>query len=237
VGSAQNITRQKNTEEDLRYLSGQLLRLQDEERRRIARGLHDSTGQDLVALATTLGQLRNSLPTIDRKSRDLFAECKALSDKCIREIRTLSYVLHPTVLDQSGLADAIRDFVDGFTKRTGIRVNLELPPQLGRLARDIELTLYRVVQEALTNIQRHSGSQVATVRIAPNSNLTLEVSDRGKGAIAGLGQRKVEARFRIGVGIASMKERVRLVGGRLDIESGNEGTTVRATIPLEGSHA
>ena len=224
-GTNTDIEDRKQTEEELRRLSGQLLRLQDEARRRIARDLHDSTGQDLVALATMLGQLSNLIPSAERKSRRLVSECKALTLKCIRDIRTLSYVLHPPVLDEAGLGDAIRDYVDGFTKRSGIHVELELSPGVGRMLRDVELALFRVVQEALTNIQRHSGS---------HSNLTLEISDRGHGASVSVPRAKEEPRFKVGVGIPSMKERVKLIGGRLEIDSTSHGTTVRVTIPLEG---
>jgi len=233
-GTNTDIEDRKQTEEELRRLSGQLLRLQDEARRRIARDLHDSTGQDLVALATMLGQLRNLIPSAERKSRRLVSECKALTLKCIRDIRTLSYVLHPPVLDEAGLGDAIRDYVDGFTKRSGIHVELELSPGVGRMLRDVELALFRVVQEALTNIQRHSGSQQAKIRIDRNSNLTLEISDRGHGASVSVPRAKEEPRFKVGVGIPSMKERVKLIGGRLEIDSTSHGTTVRVTIPLEG---
>jgi signal transduction histidine kinase len=220
--------------EELRRLSGQLLRLQDEERRNIARDLHDSTGQDLVALATMLGQLRASIPSAKRKSRRLLSECKALADQCICEVRTLSYVLHPPVLDQAGLGEAIRDYVDGFTKRSGIHVELEVPPRVGRMARDIELVLFRVVQESLTNIQRHSGSQRAKIRVNRNSHLTMEISDFGRGLPVITQRGKEEARLEVGVGVPSMQERVKLIGGHLDIESGNQGTTVRVTVPLPG---
>jgi two-component system NarL family sensor kinase len=211
--------------------------LQDEERRGIARDLHDSTGQDLVALATTLGQLRSSIPSVERKSRRLLAQCKALADQCIREVRTLSYVLHPPVLDAAGLGDAIRDYVHGFTKRSGIRVELDLSPRLGRMAQDVELVLFRVVQESLTNIQRHSGSLQAKIRIDRNSNLTVEISDRGNGASASVSREKKELGYKIGVGIPSMQERVKLIGGQLDIDSTGQGTTVRVTIrlPLEAN--
>jgi len=181
-----------------------------------------------------LGQLRNLIPSAERKSRRLVSECKALTLKCIRDIRTLSYVLHPPVLDEAGLGDAIRDYVDGFTKRSGIHVELELSPGVGRMLRDVELALFRVVQEALTNIQRHSGSQQAKIRIDRNSNLTLEISDRGHGASVSVPRAKEEPRFKVGVGIPSMKERVKLIGGRLEIDSTSHGTTVRVTIPLEG---
>jgi two-component system NarL family sensor kinase len=232
-GVATDITERKRADEQLRRLSGELLRSQDEERRKIARDLHDSMGQDLVALATMLGQLRTSIPTAKRKSRRLFSECKVLADKCIRDIRTLSYVLHPPVLDEAGLGEAIRDYVDGFTKRSGIHVELEVPPRVGRMARDIELVLFRVVQESLTNIQRHSGSEQAKILVNRNSHLTLEISDLGHGLSATEQRGKEEARLEVGVGIPSMQERVKLIGGQLDIESSDHGTTVRVTIPLE----
>jgi signal transduction histidine kinase len=206
--------------------------LQDEERRGIARDLHDSTGQDLVALATMLGQMRRSVPSSERKSRKLLSECKALADRCIREVRTLSYVLHPPGLDEAGLGHAIRDYVHGFTERSGIRVELELSPSLGRMAREIELVVFRVVQESLTNIQRHSGSFHAKIRIDRSADLTVEIRDRGHGVPASVSSEKKELRFRIGVGIGSMQERVKLIGGRLDIDSTGRGTTVRVTMPL-----
>ena len=230
----QDITERKRAEEELQHLSGQLLRLQDEERRRIARDLHDSTGQDLVALATMLGQLRASIPSREQKSRKLLSECKALADQCIREVRTLSYLLHPPILDEAGLADAIRDYVKGFTKRSGIQVELELSPRLGRMTRDVELALFRVVQESLTNIHRHSGSPHAKIRIDCNSNLALEISDLGPGASASATGGKEEHRLDVGVGIPSMQERVKLIGGRLHVDFGADGTTVHVTIPLGG---
>ena len=232
-GTYTDIEDQKKAEGELRRLSGQLLRLQDEERRRIARDLHDSTGQDLVALATMLGQLSDLIPSVEQKSRGFLSECKALAEKCIRDVRTLSYVLHPPALDQAGLGDAIRDYVDGFTKRSGIQMELELSPHLGRMERDVELALFRVVQESLTNIQRHSGSQRAMIRIHRNSNLTLEISDLGRGLSASVQSGKEEPRFEVGVGIPSMQERVKLIGGRLEIDSTSHGTTVRVTIPLQ----
>jgi len=236
-GTNTDIEDRKKAEQELRQLSGQLLRSQDEERRRIARDLHDSTGQDIVALATMLGQVRGSIPSGARRSRRLLSECKALADKCIRDVRTLSYVLHPPALDQAGLGDAIRDYVDGFTKRSGIQVELKLSPRLGRMEKDVELALFRVVQESLTNIQRHSGSQQAKIRIDRNSNLTLEISDRGHRASVGRQREEEPPSFVLGVGIPSMQERVKLIGGRLHIDSSSRGTTVRVTIPLEGKHS
>jgi len=130
------------------------------------------------------------------------------------------------------LSAAIPDYVDGFTKRSGIQVDLEVPPRVGRMAREIELVLFRVVQEALTNIQRHSGSQQAKIRIDRSSNLTLEISDLGRGLSTIKQKEEDGARLEIGVGIPSMQERVKLIGGRFEIDSGSQGTTVRVTIPL-----
>jgi PAS domain S-box-containing protein len=231
-GTNTDIEDRKRAEEELRRLSGQLLRLQDEERRKIARDLHDSTGQNIVALSTMLAQLEGLIPSIERKSRRLLSECKALAERCIREVRTLSYVLHPPMLDEAGLGDAIREYVQGFTKRSGVHIELELSPRLGRMARDVELALFRVVQESLTNIQRHSGSQHAKIRIERNSDLSLEISDRVRGTSSNAPRRKEESRFKAGVGISSMQERVKLIGGRLEIDSTSHGTTVRVAIPL-----
>jgi len=232
AGTCRDKTESVRAEEELQRLSGHLLRLQDEERRRIGRELHDSTGQDLVALATMFGQLRSSIPPGDRKSDRLLSKCKALAERCIREVRTLSYLLHPPVLDRAGLEDAIRDYVKGFIDRTGIQVELEMSPRVGRMARDIELAVFRVVQESLTNIQRHSGSKQAKIRIHRGSDLTLEISDFGRGVSASVQKEKGEPGFEVGVGIPSMQERVKLIGGCLEIDSTSHGTSVRVTIPL-----
>ena len=231
AGTCRDMTERVRAEEELQRLSGKLLRWQDEERRRIARDLHDSTGQDLVALATMLGQLSGLTPSTERKKRWLISECNALAEKCVREVRTLSYVLHPPVLDHAGLEDAIRDYVKGFINRTGIRVELELSPRVGRMAREIELALFRVVQESLTNIHRHSGSNRAKIRMYRDSELQLEISDIGHGLSSSELRGKEEPGFELGVGIRSMQERVKLIGGRLEIDSSSQGTTVRAMVP------
>jgi PAS domain S-box-containing protein len=226
-GTNTDVEDRKKVKEELRQLSGQLLRLQDEERQRIARELHDSTGQDLVALATALSQLHASIPSSCRKSRKLAFECKALVDHCIREVRTLSYLLHPPMLDEAGLEDAVRHYTGGFSKRTGIAVELEISPRLRRMKPHVELALFRVVQESLTNIQRHSGSFQANIRIECDpGKLILEISDKGTG-ISGT----ANVFFKRGVGIPSMHERVTLIGGQLNIESSRGGTMVRVTIP------
>jgi len=234
AGTCRDITERVRAEEELRRLSGHLLRLQDEERRRIARDLHDSTGQDLVALATTLSQIHASIPSSGRKLRKLASQSKALADHCIRDVRTLSYLLHPPMLDEAGLEDAIRHYAGGFTERTGIELELEISPRLGRMKPHVELALFRVVQESLTNIQRHSGSPKATIRIERGpGKFTLEISDKGSGISGNLRRRNGKIPFGLGVGIPSMHERVALIGGQLDIESNSSGTTVRVTIPAD----
>ena len=234
AGTCRDITERVRVEEELRRLSGQLLRLQDEERRRIARELHDSTGQDLVALATNLTQLHAFIPSSGRKLRKLASQCQALADQCIQEVRTLSYLLHPPMLDEAGLEDAIRHYAGGFTERTGIEVELEISPRLERMKPHVELALFRVFQESLTNIQRHSGSPQAKIRIERDpGKITLEISDKGSGISGYLRRRNGKMPFELGVGIPSMHERVALIGGQLDIESGRSGTTVRVTIPAD----
>jgi PAS domain S-box-containing protein len=233
-GTNTDVEDRKQAEQELRRLTGQLLRLQDEERRRIARDLHDSTGQDLVALATALGQLHVSIPSSSRKLRKLASQCQALADQCIREVRTLSYLLHPPMLDEAGLEDAIRHYAGGFRKRTGIAVELEISRHLGRMKPHVELALFRVVQESLTNIQRHSGSPQAKIRIERGpGKVTLEIGDKGSGISGSLRRRKGQMPFGLGVGIPSMRERVTPIGGQLDIESSSSGTTVRVTIPAD----
>ena len=233
LSSGEDITKRKHAEESLRELSGRLLRYQDEERRRIARDLHDSTGQELVALATTLAQLQTSIPSTSRKLRKLISESQALANQCIREVRTLSYLLHPPMLEEAGLEDAVRIYIEGFTERSGIRVELKVSPKFGRHDQDTELTLFRVIQESLTNIQRHSGSVQAEIRIDRKPGMVvLEVSDNGSGISKNQGRRNAESPFRVGVGIASMRHRVKTIGGQLEIESRPNGTTTRVTMPL-----
>ena len=227
----QDVTERKRSEEELRELSSRLLRLQDEERRRLARDLHDSTGQNLVALETNLALLRDTLPMNDRKLRKQAMVCQQLADQSFREVRTLSYLLHPPVLEEAGLPDAIRHFVEGFTERSGILVNLEVTNNFGRMTKDLELALFKVVQESLTNVHKHSGSLLAKILLKRSSDqVTVEVSDVGSGRFAENAGASDGIPFRAGVGIAGMMERVKLIGGQLQIISGHSGTTVRATV-------
>ncbi|HET7106915.1 MAG TPA: PAS domain S-box protein [Candidatus Acidoferrum sp.] len=233
LSSGEDITERNRVEMELQRLSGQLLRLQDEERRRIARDLHDSTGQNLIALATTLDQLDRAIPPNSRKVRSLCLQCQEQIEQCTREIRTLSYLLHPPLLDETGLADAIRQFADGFTKRSGIRVNVTVSPSFGRMPSDVELSLFKVVQESLTNVQRHSGSSQVTIKLDRRSKDTrIEVTDTGR---IGAGKRRGRngaIPFEVGVGIPSMQERVKLIGGFFEMDCGAHGTAVRVTIPV-----
>ena len=229
---ATEITERKHSERELQRLSGELLRLQDEERRRIARDLHDSTGQDLVGLAMLLGQLRKSTPRDKRTPDKLLSESRAIVGRCIRDVRTLSYLLHPPALDHAGFAEAIREYIAGFSQRSGIKVEVEFSQRIDRFEQNVELILFRVVQESLTNIHRHSGSPRAKIRIDQDSNLRLEIRDFGRGVQSTTSRANEEVPPRVGVGIPSMKERVTMIGGRFSIDSTPGGTTVLVTLPL-----
>jgi PAS domain S-box-containing protein len=214
LSSGEDITERNLAEKELRRLSGQLLRLQDEERRKIARDLHDSTGQNLIALATTLAQFERAIPSNSRKLHSLCSLCKEQAEQCTREVRTLSYLLHPPLLDETGLADAIRQFADGFTKRSGIRVHLKVAPTFGRLAAEVELTSFKVVQESVTNVQRHSGSSQVTIQLDRTSEeIRIAVTDTGRGISGKQQGANGEIPFEVGVGIPSMQERVKSIGG------------------------
>jgi PAS domain S-box-containing protein len=226
-----DITERKRAEESLRQLSTHLLRAQDDERRRIARELHDSIGQELAALDLNLGWIKQSVDDIDPRTRGVLAESLELVKRCSQEIRDFSYLLHPPLLDEYGLASAVRWYAEGFARRTGIQVALDLPDDLRRLPLDVETALFRIVQECLTNVHRHAGSSTVRIRIAQESNrLCLEVADKGHGMpLSGPNGNA----FRPGVGVSGMQERMREQGGTLEIESNSRGTTVRASLSVE----
>jgi signal transduction histidine kinase len=205
-------------------LSGRLLRLQDDERRRMARELHDSIGQRLAALTINLSVVNESGNELNARAQRALDETITLADQCLREIRTVSYLLHPPELDHLGLQSALARYIDGFVQRSGIHVELEIAPDLGRLPEQVETALFRIVQECLTNIHRHANSTTASILLARSqSQITLEVRDGGTGMRSGATQ---------GVGIASMRERAQQLGGWLEIDSLNGGTKVKAVIPL-----
>jgi PAS domain S-box-containing protein len=232
-----DITEHKRIEEELRQLSAYLLEAQDEERRRIARDLHDSTAQSLAAIAINLGLLGRS-GGLDGDAQKRVAESVSLAKQCSDEIRNVSYLLHPPLLDELGLASAVRWYVEGLAQRSGIRVDLEISSELGRLPKETETALFRIVQEGLMNIHRHSGSATAKVRIVRDAaGAKLEVVDAGTG-IRATGVETLDGRrVRPGVGISGMRERLRLLGGKLEIDSSPQGTTVKASLPLDGSNS
>ena len=229
---ATDVTALRENEEALQELSTRLLQSQDEERKRISRNLHDSAGQYLAAVQMRLGVIEDHITHSPQAEtlKALVADAQEAVSECSKEIRTISYLLHPPTLDLTGLASAIEWYSDGFSERSGIRVDLEISPSLDRLPQELELTIYRVVQESLTNIHRHSGSKWAGIRlIREQDEITLEVADRGRGmAPISTNNRQMH----VGVGISGIRERVRQLNGQLAIESGPQGTKVRATFRL-----
>lgn len=228
-----DVTAAQKSEDALRQLSGRLLKLQDEERRRIARELHDSTGQLLTALQINLSRLDTDAPAVNGDARQLMHDSRVLADRCSAEIRTISYLLHPPLLDEVGLAFAVKWFAEGFAKRTGVPVEIHIADDFPRLAPDAETSLFRIVQEAMSNIHRHSGSTEASVEVAiPADEVLVEIRDNGHGMPSDLVHAVNRSNSSLGVGLAGMRERIAQLGGHLRVDSDSTGTRVRATIPL-----
>jgi len=231
----------RSNEESLRLLSARLLKLQDEERRHIARDLHDITGQKLAVLAMALSQVINRKSSgLDAESRQTLSECSALSKQVGEEIRTLSYLLHPPLLDELGLPAAVKWYAEGYEQRTGIRVKVDIASDFARLSPDVEVALFRVIQESLTNVHRYSGSPNAHVKVKVSAEkIELQISDYGKGMHRDVLNSTTGKIAPLGVGIQGMKERIRQLGGTLEITSRpNQGTKVTAKLTLlnkEGS--
>lgn len=212
-------------QERLRLLSARLLQMQDDERRRIARELHDTAGQLLVALNLTLVPVEEELRKAHSGLARQISESLRLVEELSRDLRTMSHLLHPPLLDEAGLHSAVRWYVEGFAKRSKIEVDLRLDPALGRLPAELETAIFRIVQECLTNIHRHSGTSSASIAISRDrSTVTIAIRDQGKG---------IPMPIRAGVGIQGMNERVRQLGGELHIQSGSDGTRVTAIFPIE----
>jgi two-component system, chemotaxis family, CheB/CheR fusion protein len=228
-----DITGRKQSEENLRQLSGYLMRVQDEERRRIARELHDSTGQKLVAAKLSLEAIAKDGKSKGAPARESLAQTIKLVDEITSEIRTVAQLLHPPLLDEAGLISATRWLVDGFSNRSKILVDLALPLDIGRLPENVEIALFRVIQESLNNVHRHSGAKKATIELRRNAeHVTLEISDNGKGLPVGLLSETGQTRP-FGVGILGMKERLAQLGGWLEVTSSKKGTTIKAVVPAQ----
>jgi two-component system, NarL family, sensor histidine kinase FusK len=217
----------------LRKLSGRLLQLQDEERRRLGRDLHDSAGQMLAALQMNLAALRHRFEAIDRKASDILADSMEMADRVIKEIRTVSYLLHPPLLDEAGLASALRWYVEGLAQRSHMKIDLNLSPSFGRLSQDLEIAIFRIVQESLINVHRHSGSSTASIDIGIDGNQVLvTVRDHGKGIPSEVLDLATSTAESLGVGIRGIAERVRELGGSLRIRRTFPGTSVEVTLPV-----
>jgi signal transduction histidine kinase len=234
----------RRAEQTTRKLAASLMRAQEEERRRIARDLHDSTGQNLIAATLVAGRLDDALPP---KAQPVLRQLEDLLQQSIREVRTVSYLLHPPLLEEAGLGLALRNFIEGYVERSGVAVDIEIGDDVERLAPDMELVLFRVVQEALTNISRHSNSSTARIhlmrRTTPSGHeIVLTVEDAGSGMPDVLGVRNLLGRksgefITQGVGLASMRERLHQIGGRLEIASVVGRTTLTASIPIQDQAA
>ena len=242
LGTVVDVTAQKIAEEQLnatlsevRTLASSLVQAQDDERRRIARELHETTAQDLAALKMNLAALQRSTADIAEKDRTLLAESAQLAEQAMTQIRTLSYLLHPPFLDEVGLASAIRWFAKGFENRSGVTIRLSVPDNFPRLPQDIEIALFRVIQESLINIHRHAESSTAAISLGTaDGELTLEIRDAGRGMPHVRAGDPSGSEHMLGVGIGGMRERMEQLGGSLEIDSTADGTTVRAWLVMPG---
>jgi signal transduction histidine kinase len=218
----------------LRNLSGGLMQLQDEERRRLARELHDSTGQLLVALPMNLAVLNQRVSQSDRESADLLLDSMGILDRVVKEIRTLSYLLYPPLLDEAGLPSALQWYIDGLAQRSSFKIDLHISSEVGRLSQELETTIFRIVQECLTNIHRHSGSSVARITLlTKRGQAILRIRDEGRGVGAELLGDPAINPSSFGVGIRGIAERVRELGGTVRIKNAMPGTIVEVILPLQ----
>ncbi len=235
VAMVEDITPQELAEQSLRQMSTRMLRIQEEEQRRIAREVHDSTAQEMTALTLNLAALRLAEEALSPKTRKRITECLALAKRVAREIRTFSYLLHPPMLSELGLWSALSLFIQEFKDRSGLRVNLEIASELegSQLDPSQEMALFRFVQEAMANVHRHSGSKTVAVEIVlQDGMLRASVADTGRGIPAKiLGKLQASGGYVGGVGVPGMKERIGHVGGHLEIQSDAHGTTVVAIVP------
>src|SRR5580658_1044414 len=232
-----DITDRMQKEKSLRDLTAHLLQLQDEERRRIGRDLHDTLGQCVTAMKISLDTIVSSLGAEDSAISRQIMQCVGLAEECVKEVRTISYLLYPPMLEEMGLKSAIPWYLEGFTARSGIRATFDASAEFARLSRDTELALFRVLQESLTNVHRHSGSQTAHIQLSIRGEFAfLEIRDDGKGIPSAVLNESGEfGRRAIGVGLRGMKERMAQLGGKLEISSTEHGATVTAMVPVPHS--
>jgi len=222
-----DLTEKKHAEQQLQQLSSRLLSLQDEERRRIAGELHDVTAQNLFAITINLETLRQQMTDSSPSGMEILNECQNLCEQSLQEVRTLSYTLHPPALDRHGVMPTLHWYIQKFGERTGMEISLDVSPDLGRLPLEMETDIFRIVQEGLSNIVRHSGSRTASVEIKKRSRqFVLQIKDNGRG----LPDRTADSEF--GVGLPSMRERVRRWGGHLHIRSGDDGVLLLIHVPI-----
>ncbi len=236
---ARDLSERQRTEGALKAaeLSRRLMQMQDQERRRIARELHDGLGQLLAALKMNVSQVQKEKDKLTPNTARCVEENLRLIEQGLTEIRTLSHLLHPPLLDELGLPSALRSYIDGFAERSKINVTLQLNSDLGQLQEDQELCLFRVAQECLTNIHRHSGSATALVRLSRSStHIELEIKDHGRGLPEEI-QSDIASGVCAGVGLRGMKERVSQVGGALVVQSNENGTSVLVKLPIVGEQS
>jgi two-component system NarL family sensor kinase len=225
----QDVTQRKQAESKLRQLSGKLMELQELEQRRVARELHDTTSQELALLHLYLGRLERMLQT-ESPACELVREIKGIANQCSQKIRSASYVLHPPLLQEAGLRPAVSWLAEGFEQRSGIQVHLEISPNFGRLSEQVELALFRVLQESLSNILRHTATPSVDIRLQRSKSVVqLQVMDAGTGAKP---MKRPHRESAYGLGLPGMQERLQQLGGSLDVDFSSSGTTVKASVPL-----
>lgn len=226
------VKERERAERDLHNLSAKVLTIQDRERRRIARDLHDGVGQTLTAALLALSQGISCPEPLPSGCQSALRNTEDLLQQAVGEVRTVSHLLHPPLLDESGLCSAVRWYAEGFSERSGVKLVLELDEQKNRFGRDVETGLFRIVQEALTNVHRHSGAEVVHIRITSAAGrATLSIQDDGKGIPSDA--LRMMPNGRQGVGLSSMRERSALLGGTFNVETNSRGTLIVVSVPLQ----